>query len=268
MANNMHRFPFDFGFVIRSPNKKIYGFSILTQNLTNVINSIGKICTENHINIINIKINTSWEEETHVFLAIDMTDTHIELPDFKSKLLNIEGIKDVEIINPIIPGLLIDTTHYPLKTYRGRAIIASEPTLQGIFVGLREQLKEPIASITLWNIGYSIGKRLWDVYYSFRGAVVKDVIEIFGRTRVAAGWVSDFELVEYDPVGYRAVVRVWDNIECNIVGRTGKAESHYIRGILAGFFTKHFDTECQAFETRCISKDDPYCEYEIKPKQK
>jgi len=26
----------------------------------------------------------------------------------------------------------------------------------------------------------------------------------------------------------------------------------YKRGILAGFFTKHFDTECQAFETRYI----------------
>jgi predicted hydrocarbon binding protein len=235
-----------------------------------VINNIGKICAENHINIINIKISTSGggAEETHIFLAIDMTNASIEPLDFKSRLLNTESVKDVEIINPIIPGLLIDITHHPLKTYHGRAIIASELTLQGIFVGLREQLKEPIASITLWNIGYSIGKRLWDAYYSFRGAAVKDVIEIFGRTRIAAGWVSDFELVEYDPVGCRAVVRVWDNIECSIVGRTGKAESHYIRGILAGFFTKHFDVECQAFETRCISKDDPYCEYEIKPKQK
>gem|GEM_PF-5201856 len=55
----MHRFPLHLGFVLRFPNRKIYGFSILTQNLTNVINNIGKICAENHINIINIKISTS-----------------------------------------------------------------------------------------------------------------------------------------------------------------------------------------------------------------
>jgi predicted hydrocarbon binding protein/predicted amino acid-binding ACT domain protein len=263
----MHRFPFDFGFVIRSPNKKIYGFSILVENMIGVIGNIGKACAENHINIINLKTSIINKELAHVFLAVDMTDALVEPSDFRSKLLGVEGVRDVEVINPILPGLLIDTTHYPLKLYGDtRSIAASELILWGIFVGLREQLGEPVAAVTLWNMGYGAGKRLWDLYRSFRGAAVRDVVELLRQVSMSTGWVSDFELVEYDPVSYRAVVRVWDNIECSIVGRTGKAESHYIRGILAGFFTKHFDTECQAFETRCISKDDPYCEYEIKPK--
>jgi len=196
-----------------------------------------------------------------------MTNASLEPSDLRSKLLTVEGVMEVEIINPTLPGLLIDTTHYPLKLYGNmRSVIASEMTLWGIFVGLREQLGEPIANVVLWNMGYSVGKKLWDLYYSYRGAAVKDVIKILGLVLVAAGWVSDFELVVYDSVNNVAVVRVWDSIECSIVGKSGKAESHYVRGLLAGFFTKHFKVECQAFETKCISKNDQYCEHEIKPK--
>jgi len=65
----MHKFPFDLGFVIRSPNKRIYGFSILTQSLINLISGIGRICTENNVNIIDIKTST-WGGRTYFLRLI------------------------------------------------------------------------------------------------------------------------------------------------------------------------------------------------------
>ncbi len=265
----MHRIPLDLGFVLRFPNRKIYGFSILTENIIGVIGDIGKVCAENNANIVNLKTNIETIEGgiAHIFLAVDITGINIEPSDLKSKLLSVRGVKEVEIISPILPGMLIDTTHYPLRMYGDkRSVIASELLLWGIFVGLRRQLGEPVAGVTLWNMGYSAGEKLWELYYNVRGAAVRDVVELLRHISISTGWASDFEIVNYDPVNNNAIIRIKDSIECSIVGKTGKPESHYIRGILAGFFTKHFKVECQAFETKCISKGDEYCEYEIRPK--
>lgn len=66
----MHKFPFDLGFVLKFPNKKIYGFSILGQKLINIISNIERICIENNINIIDIKISAFWGGERTYFLRL------------------------------------------------------------------------------------------------------------------------------------------------------------------------------------------------------
>ncbi|MGB9728755.1 MAG: V4R domain-containing protein [Thermoprotei archaeon] len=266
----MKKFPFNLGFVIRFPEDKVYGFSILTENIIGVIGDIGRTCAENNISIINLKTNIEALRDgmAHIFIAVDMSKSTIELSDFQSKLLSLKGIKEVDIIDPIFPGILIDTTHYPIILYNGiKSIITSEFIWWGIFVGLRKQLGEPVAGVTLWNMGYSAGKKLWEFFYDIRKASIRDVVELLKHISIATGWVSDFDIIEYSPTNNRAIIRVKDNWECSIVGKTGKAESHYVRGILAGFFSSHFKVECQAFETMCISKGDEYCEYEIMPKQ-
>ncbi|MEM3832610.1 MAG: V4R domain-containing protein [Thermoprotei archaeon] len=265
----MKKFPFDLGFVILFSEDKIYGFSIFTENLIGVIGNVGRTCAENNINIINLKtsINVLENNMAHIFIAVDMSNSVIEPSDLRLKLLSLKGIKEVDIIDPIFPGVLIDITHYPITLYSGiKSIITSEFIWWGIFVGLRKQLGETVAGVTLWNMGYVTGKKLWEFFYDIRRASVKDVVELLRHTAIATGWVNDFEIVEYSPINSKAIVRVRDNWECSIVGKTGKSESHYSRGILAGFFSNHFKVECQAFETKCISKGDEYCEFEIIPK--
>jgi predicted hydrocarbon binding protein len=47
---------------------------------------------------------------------------------------------------------------------------------------------------------------------------------------------------------------------------SSEPQSHYIRGVLDGFFSSLFKVEMEAKETKCIAKGDPYCEFEIKEK--
>ena len=63
-------------------------------------------------------------------------------------------------------------------------------------------------------------------------------------------------------------MKISGNIECSLGLETeeGKLYSHFIRGVLAGFATRIFNTPMFAEETRCIVRGDPHCEFVIRQK--
>jgi len=62
-------------------------------------------------------------------------------------------------------------------------------------------------------------------------------------------------------------VRVYQCIECELGGRATRPFSHYVRGILAGYASEIFKQELFAMENRCLTLGDPYCEFEVKPRE-
>ncbi len=263
-------FPLDLSRSINISNRKLSGFSIITKNVPGILANVGKVCADRNINIVNII--TSAEQiiggNAHIFLIVDLTDTNVSPEELKFELSKISNIVSIEIVEPFA-NFIIDNTHFPLTLYGGksRAIIIGEHVMKGFLFGLMQQLGEPISQITLWNMGYGSGKEIWDLIYEWRKAAVKELVELFLKISVALGWFSKYEITEYSAINKYAKIRVWDNWECQIKGMRGKAESHFVRGVFAGFFTRHFNKECQAFETKCISKGDEYCEFEIKVKE-
>ncbi|MGC9165855.1 MAG: V4R domain-containing protein [Thermoprotei archaeon] len=262
-------YPLDLLRSINILDRKIYGFSIIARNVPGVLASIGKACADALINIIDVVISTEQivGGNAHLFLVADLTDSTFSPEDLKNELSKISSIISISIVEPFV-NFIIDDTHFPLTIYNGksRAIVIGEAVMKGFLYGINVQLGEEVSYIALWHMGYSSGKEIWDLYYEWRKTIVRDLVELMLKTAIALGWWSHYEVVEYSPMNKYAKIRVWDNWECRLKGVSGRAESHFIRGMLAGFLTKHFNTECQAFETKCISKGDEYCEFEIEPK--
>jgi len=264
------KFPLDLSRSINISERKLSGFSIIAKNVPGILVNIGKTCADRMINIISII--TSAEQtiggDTHIFLIVDLTDSNVSAEALKEEFSKINNIISVEIVEPYA-NYIIDNTHFPLTLNGGkiRAIIIGEPLIKGFLIGLTQQLGEPISQIALWNMGYGSGKEIWNLIYEWRKAAVKELVELMLKTSIALGWFSKYEVIEYSSINKYAKIRVWDNWECQTRGVSGRAESHFIRGIFAGFFTKHFGIDCQAFETRCISKGDEFCEFDIKVKE-
>jgi predicted hydrocarbon binding protein len=264
------KFPLDLLRSISISERKLSGFSIIAKNVPGILANVGKICADRMINIVSII--TSAEQivgsDTHVFLIADLTDSTTSPEALREELSKINNIISVDIVEPFA-NFIIDNTHFPLTLYGGktRAIIIGESVIKGFLFGLSQQLGEPISQITLWNMGYGAGKEIWNLIYEWRKAAVKELVELMLKTSIALGWFSKYEIVDYSPVSKYVKIRIWDNWECHARGISGRPESHFLRGIFAGFFTKHFNENCQAFETKCISKGDEFCEFEIKVKE-
>lgn len=264
------KFPLDLLRSVNISERKLSGFSIIAKNVPGILANVGKTCADRMINIVSVI--TSAEQivggDAHVFLIVDLTESNVSPETLKEELSKINNIISVEIIEPYA-SFIIDNTHFPLTLYGGKskAIIIGESVIKGLLFGLTQQLGEPISQIALWNMGYGSGKEIWDFIYGWRKAAVRELVELMLKIFIALGWFSKYEVIEYSPVNKYAKIRIWDNWECQARGVSGRTESHFIRGVFAGFFTKHFDIDCQAFETKCISKGDEFCEFDIKVKE-
>ncbi|MEM3832662.1 MAG: V4R domain-containing protein [Thermoprotei archaeon] len=262
MTHELH--PIDVSRSINTLGRKIYGFSIIAKNVPGILANIGKTCADALINIVNIIVSAEVVGgNAHLFLVADLTDSTFSPEVLKNELSKISGIISVDIVEPFA-NFIIDNTHFPLTIGGSRAIITDKSMLKGIIHGLDRQLGEEVSSIVLWHMGYYSGKEMWDLYHEQRKSIVRDLVELMLKNIMALGWWSRYEIVEYSPINNYAKIRIWDNWECQLKGIDEKVGSHFIRGMFAGFFTKHFNIECQASETKCISIGDEYCEFEIK----
>jgi len=115
----------------------------------------------------------------------------------------------------------------------------------------------------IYDQGFSYARatyeRLFSTYRPVSRAGLAEMLKICSAT----GW-GRLELSGLDPKHKRAKIKLEEGFECTDMN-TGKPESNFIRGHLAGVLSIFFGSEVRAVETMCISKGDPYCEFEISP---
>jgi len=134
------------------------------------------------------------------------------------------------------------------------------------FSWVYEKIKETYGSggeAFLYHIGYSFGEIAGEKYMG------KEITEDFIREDLLAfqayGWGIP-EILEIDLVEYGVVIRFYDLFESiHAKGKKNRPNCHFVRGHLAGLFSKFFNRKMFAIETKCIAKGDPYCEFVVKP---
>ena len=117
-----------------------------------------------------------------------------------------------------------------------------------------------------WYQGKEFG-RLVEEFYEREFSIinVNEAVNFLAIRTALHGWAI-VEIVELDDEKRNVTLRLFDNWECSMFKGSSEPRSHYIRGVLDGFFSSLFKVEMEAKETKCIAKGDPYCEFEIKEK--
>ena len=115
----------------------------------------------------------------------------------------------------------------------------------------------------LYLIGKYMGESGYENHVDILGEerphVLIKIAEVFFRM-VGFGIAK---VIDVDLNEKRAKVIVHDCFECELYKNTKEPVSHLVRGILAGWFEKLFKSKVQAIDTKCIAKNDEYCEFLI-----
>ncbi len=162
---------------------------------------------------------------------------------------------EVEVIEPVIPGFVVDTKHFPVRFLGERAAIFRKSVLEAWFLGVRKRFGTA-AEVFLYYEGVEAGSHIYDDYVK-AGIKKEDIWKFLSATLFAGGALSRMEV----ELGEPTVVKVWDSMECEIGRGSETCFSRWMRGLIAGFASKYFGKKVTVVETRCIAKGDPHCEF-------
>ncbi len=180
------------------------------------------------------------------YMAIMVMDREDTIHELRAKGFRvIERVGEVELFPPIF--------------FDKRAVIFSRNTYEAFIKGLRDRLGSSYNAL-LYHIGAEIGRYVCGVHAKASKWDTRTLINILKGIFAFSG----FGVLEVYLRRNRATIRVHDCFECELM--KGDFSSHFIRGILAGWFSTMFKTDItsiEATEIRCIAKGDAYCEIVI-----
>ncbi len=115
-----------------------------------------------------------------------------------------------------------------------------------------------------YNVKQSVRERLvsqFGLEFGFKGEKMVNFLEQYF---VASGW-GNIKNVDLDFQRKKAIVRVLNNpLTGRLRGKVKTPSDHIVRGILAGLFSKVFQSNVECVETHCIALGEKDCEFIIK----
>lgn len=259
--------PLDLSRMIMDPQSNTYFISVTLVNRSGALASFLDVLKNYNLNIIGIMgeaVTRKEEIEVSIFLEtpvkIDRTKLEIMI---KKEISRMKAVKDVRIFDHFLEGFDADVYHFPLTVEKTRVAIFPLTVLEGFIKTLRKAFDKPVSQTILWYQGREVGRTIFASYekdFGFKGIRALEFLRI---RALLFGWAY-MEVSKLEESRKTAMVRLFDNWECELFRGSNELQNHFMRGILAGFFSSLFGVEVDAVETKCIAKGDSFCEFIIK----
>ena len=243
------------------PKKKYFLVSLRLENKPGALGNLANMLAIRGINILEGffgGISTDTKGNAGFFL--ESTNSRMDESWLKDFLATSVYVSDVEVKSGV-EGFITDSLNYPITWNNGdRAVLMR---IEGLRVMLDsvKATKAGAGEATIYQQGLSYGKAAWDNLMQIHRPVSKEGLAEMLSIYAATGW-GRTELSEVNAPQFHARVRVSDCFE-SVGLSTGKAECYFVAGHLAGAFSAYFRAYVRAQETKCVSKGDANCEFEI-----
>jgi len=227
---------------------------ILEQTTSRDINVLGMFTSANPI-----------EEYACITLFIDSTKIEeSKLNELVSKireaLKELEG--EVKTYTSPVEGVAIDPYSFPIIAMGSRAIILMKHSLRGIIEGFIRIGAE----ILLNMIGREMGRASFKDHERIAGKNLEKLIKMIEARLMMSGF-GIIKVENIDMEAYEFKVNIEYCIECEILEELKRPSgSQLVKGMLEGWFTELTGMDMVAYEERCISRGDPYCQFKLKPR--
>jgi predicted hydrocarbon binding protein len=204
----------------------------------------------------------SYEPKATVSFFVETANPRMDEGWLKQFVESSQYASDVEV-RPGVDGFVSDSLNFPLTWNTGdRAVLIQTASLRAMLDAVMAAGRKE-GERAIYDQGFSLGRatyeRLFSIYLPKSRAGLAEMLKIYSAT----GW-GRLELSGLDPEHKRAKLKLDEGFECTDV-HSEKPESNFIRGHLAGVLSAYFGSEVKAVETRCISKGDSCCEFEVSP---
>ncbi len=252
--------------------RKLYGFRLEGgSSRPGIIATITSIIAEKGLDITYYSTTGTvrLRERGGDIIFIDFTASNVRPEDLAREFMALDFVDRVEIIRPKFKGFIIDDVSFPIMLGGRRAIIFSEPALRGFLIDFRKKLGTG-GEAMLYHIGREVGmERARNINQNAERIGVKDLrdkLEMGMLLLQCLGYAIP-EIVEFSEEPPYLKIRLQNSIECELGRGAGKPFSHYVRGMITGYASELLQRDLLAEETRCIAMGDPYCEFEVKPRE-
>lgn len=173
--------------------------------------------------------------------------------------------RSVWYVPPIINGAAVDMCLFPLLYLGDRAVIFSKPVYEG-FIREGWRVFGTAFPIMLYIVGFGSG-RLASQTLRIMAGDERYAYEKLGEAIFTSLGFGRLEIVRVDDRQKEAVVRVYDNFECEIFKGAGEIRSGLVRGFIAGWLAERWGIEkpedILAREEKCIAKGNTFCEFRV-----
>jgi predicted hydrocarbon binding protein len=181
----------------------------------------------------------------------------------------VNEVKKVQTIRPISDDTIVDDSHFPPLIMGERALIMSRWFYESFIQGGYTKFGN-IFSSWLYVIGSMIGKnafrfhlqRCYKQYDCSESEGISAMIK-FATTLFKYLGFGILKIEKLDLDKNEAIVRVHHSFECELFKENRKVSSHFVRGLLAGWFSELCGKELFAEEFECIAKDNEFCRFRI-----
>ncbi len=263
---------FEIGNFVLEPGKFIICFNISLKAEAlykpGALASIFNVLSEYNVPVLAVKTSISKnKDDIRVTVFADFTMNKKFLKEIAKNIKNLSYVENVKAIEPLFNGLTMDTSYAHLTLAGSRAVILRKPIYEGFIKGFRERFGQ-VASSFLYHIGFEAGRKAYESHHRIISEARKGIEKIipFAKELFKQVGFGVIDFVEVDFLNKTALVRVYNSFECELFRETGMTESHFIRGLIAGFMSSLFGVRVDVEETKCIAKGDPYCEFIVKQK--
>ncbi|MDA4126312.1 MAG: hypothetical protein OK452_03780 [Thaumarchaeota archaeon] len=245
------------------PKKKYFLVSLHLENKPGALGNLANLLGIRGMNILEGYFGgISYGTKGNAGFFLESTNQRMDKGWIKDFLESSVYVSDVEVREGV-EGFLADSLNFPLTWNSGeRAVLMRMEGLRAMLRAVIEADPEK-GEQDIYNQGFNFGKASWqDLLKVFRPKTKEGLGELLA-IYTAAGWGKS-DLVELDMARKHARLRFTEGFEC-VDMSTGKPESHFTRGHMAGALSAFFGSDVKAVETKCTSAGDDHCEFVVSP---
>jgi predicted hydrocarbon binding protein len=258
-----HLFATDF-----KPRGKLAQFSIEMRNVTGAMQEQTETIAKHGVRILSgIHDAPSLVERGLWTFFADFTEADIEPEALASKLKLLNSVLRVRC-KATKDGFITDTMHFPLVLGTERAIIVRSAILTSMIDRINSIFgsESKSAHVVLHQVGEAGGLVEFESAKAVTGAdfIKKNVSRTFNLYTALGYGITNLTAIDFERK--TAEMHVRDSFECKRSSDpSGAPQSHFIRGLIAGWFSQLFETKIDVIETKCITKGDPDCVFQVQP---
>jgi predicted hydrocarbon binding protein len=257
----MQEHSFKLGRFIVEPGKDIFGLHIHLNRSYTTLQKIRKLIEGEGFSYINERICVE-ADEMEAFIVLENKDGDMDsLLTKLDRLLRRRG--KVEVVDPIVRGILVDLPHFPIKEGERRFILLSMEVLRGLRRNIKLSFGGWVIDALMYHAGLESGRAAVKKYYSsFIKHDFKFAMNVFYGALHAFGYARtelEFDLMRED----RCVLKLYENWECEIERPAKNPQGHFIRGLIKGALEEAVLRNVDVEEKTCIAMGDECCTFVV-----
>jgi len=218
-----------------------------------------RILERSGLKVLNIHASMSDERGVMLWL-VDATNSKVSPGELQERLAAMSGVLEARVNPCALPGMGI---HGSLKlTVGGAPVVVITEGMLSIFLNMLKDEWGSAGMATMYKIGTLCGMEVYKYLTDELGLEGDKALDALLNLGAGLGWWLEAR-TKQSTGGEIAKIEVFGGLECRSI-RRDEANSHFLRGFLAGFFSSMLGEDVEVREVRCEARGDSCCEFVVR----